>query len=648
MTLLHLALQNVRHQARNYAAFFLSSAFAVWMFFLYGSLLLHPRLSAAALPDMLRETSLFIEGVVALFSILFVRYAHAAFLKARMREIATLSLLGMRPGQLFRLVRYENLTIGLGATTAGVVLGLASLKLFLLAMSRVLRLDEPIPFAISWPAIGCTYGAFLLIFLVIGWLGQWRLRRIPVAEVFQEASRPKEPPVFAWWKVALSAATLLPAYYLTLTANGANIGDKILYILLLLFIGTYLLLSQGSVAILRGLQRRPALYTRRTNLLILSQLIYKMRDNARILFMVATLSSLSLIAIGLFSSAWIVSAEKAEEAWPVGLRIHGEPGGLTAERVDQVLAQHQLEVTASAAIPRISRSTFVYQSGRMHHEVQGPNAVMPLSAVNDWLRRIGREEIALETGSGAILSDHRRELEGQTVGFSLAAAGGPPTLPGAEETLFAFHVERVLPMVPLNEYEALVLDDALFAQLARVRPVEVSHLWQLADWRASLPAAVQLVEEVRANWTDDQPFRLPGPLVAPALALDSFQRTNGLGLFLAAFVATLFFLASGNMLYFKLFTDLYDDRRQFQALGKVGILPGEVQRVVSTQTLVLFFVPLFLAVVNATVGLHLFTSIFAIDLWEPLAITVGGYSLLYLAYFLVTRRTYVAALMARH
>lgn len=54
MTLLHLAWRNVRHQARNYAAFFLSSAFAAWMFFLYGSLLLHPHLKLGDLPEMTR------------------------------------------------------------------------------------------------------------------------------------------------------------------------------------------------------------------------------------------------------------------------------------------------------------------------------------------------------------------------------------------------------------------------------------------------------------------------------------------------------------------------------------------------------------------------------------------------------------------
>lgn len=138
---------------------------------------------------------------MALFSVLFIRYAHSAFLKARAREMATLSLLGMLPRQLARVIRYEHLTIGLGATTAGVVLGLAFLRLFLLAMSRVLRLEQPLAFQVAWPAVGWTVLGFLLVFGAVALLGRLTLGRLPVAALFRSATEPKEPPRFSGWAV---------------------------------------------------------------------------------------------------------------------------------------------------------------------------------------------------------------------------------------------------------------------------------------------------------------------------------------------------------------------------------------------------------------------------------------------------------------
>ena len=46
-------------------------------------------------------------------------------------------------------------------------------------------------------------------------------------------------------------------------------------------LGTYLLFTQLSVAVLGWLSRRRGLYYRRTNLITLSDLIFQMKDNAR-------------------------------------------------------------------------------------------------------------------------------------------------------------------------------------------------------------------------------------------------------------------------------------------------------------------------------------------------------------------------------
>lgn|GEM_PF-1903982 len=645
MSIWQLAWRNVRHQARNYAAYFLSSSFAVWMFFLYGSMLLHPDLQSDSLPEMTREILLMIEVVVAFFSVLFILYAHSAFLKARLRELATLSLLGMLYRPIARMVRYENLTIGLAAITTGVLAGLICLKLFLLGMSRVLGLAQPIGFAISWEAILWTYAAFLLIFIVITLLGQWSIRRVSVAEAFQEAARPKEPPRFAWWKVALCAVTLAAAYAITLTSEGHNIGDRVLFVLPLLMIGTYLLLTQGSVAILRALQVRPAIYTYRTNLLAISQLIFKLRENAKILFMVATLSSISLIATGLFYSAMITAAEKAEEDYPVSLQVNGQPAGLTPERVTQVLAEHGVKVAAQAILPQFEEMTLLRTSGT--GSITAAQAdVVPLSALNTWLLQRGREPLALSDTGGALLGESTPLVQAWVGHEMELRLGEGSLLPTEPKAALSFRMEVVAASKDLNGYRILVLPDPLFAQLARAAKPEQVHLYQFANWRGSQPAVMQLYEEVRANWPADQAFHHPGPLVATAIAYDSFRRTGSLGFFLALFVAALFFLASGNMLYFKLFTDLYQDRRQFQMLTKVGILQREVQRVVSIQTLVLFFVPLVLSVINAGVALRLATAIFATHFWAPLLLTAGGYTLFYLVYYLITRRTYVSALLA--
>lgn len=87
MNLLTIAWKSIRHQSRSYAAYFLSSGFAVWLFYLYASLIFHPLFQGEAVAPSIRQIMLFLVGLVALFSVLFILYSHSAFLKARQRDL---------------------------------------------------------------------------------------------------------------------------------------------------------------------------------------------------------------------------------------------------------------------------------------------------------------------------------------------------------------------------------------------------------------------------------------------------------------------------------------------------------------------------------------------------------------------------------
>jgi hypothetical protein len=111
-------------------------------------------------------------------------------------------------------------------------------------------------------------------------------------------------------------------------------------------------------------------------------------------------------------------------------------------------------------------------------------------------------------------------------------------------------------------------------------------------------------------------------------------------------VGLLFILAIGNMLYFGLFTQLAEDKRQFQALYKLGLAADGVRRTVSTQTAILFFVPFLVGLAHAAAILQMFTlQSQALSIWSPVLAVAVAYGLLLGGYYLVTRRTYVRALL---
>lgn len=582
MSLLAIALRNLRHQARNYGAFFLSSTFAVWIFFLYAALLFHPEVGGDRFPPMIREVLAYLEGIVALFAVLFIRYAHAAFLRARMRELAIWKLVGLRPRDLARLVAGEMLLMGLGALVLGGGLGVLFLRLFLLGMSRALQLDRPLPDHLAWPAVGLTVVTFLLIFGLITLFGRRMLERLPVAELFREQVKPREEPVQSGWGLLACGVNLGLAYTMAVTA-GEHVEEILLPMLGCWVLGTYLLFTQGSVALLRWLKRQPRFYLRGTNLLTIAQSVYKMKENARILFLITLLSTVSLTALGLWYGVYRSAAAQAEWARPVAFAIALPPGGVLPERIEQALGP---AITARAAIPSLT--------GPMHRTV-------PLGAVNGWLRQLGRAEVALEP-DGAVL-----------------------------ERFFNQPVR--------------VVSDQVFQEMAAAQPTEMLHLFQVDDWRRRVEEVVALRREVEAGWPAEQGSVWPPRISGTGLFYQEHIQTGGFLLVVGSFIGLLFLLASGNLLYFKLFTDLLEERHQFQGLARVGIRPVEVRRVVSVQTGILFFLPLLLAVANGLIFVAMIRPFSRFFDYGPVLVVAALYALLFLGYWLATRRVYVQALL---
>jgi len=111
-----------------------------------------------------------------------------------------------------------------------------------------------------------------------------------------------------------------------------------------------------------------------------------------------------------------------------------------------------------------------------------------------------------------------------------------------------------------------------------------------------------------------------GPVTASVRTLEEGKQMLSFSLFLTSFVGLLFFLATGNMLYFTLFTQLAEDRRQFQALHKLGLGQHQVRRIVSVQAAVLFFIPFVVGLAHAADIVRMFAAAFRVSLWEPMTL----------------------------
>lgn len=71
----------------------------------------------------------------------------------------------------------------------------------------------------------------------------------------------------------------------------------------------------------------------------------------------------------------------------------------------------------------------------------------------------------------------------------------------------------------------------------------------------------------------------------------SLRREELMLLFISIFLAVLFFSASGCIIYFKLFTEIDEERNRYRKLLNIGILKKEAKKYISAELKLFFFVP---------------------------------------------------------
>lgn len=121
----------------------------------------------------------------------------------------------------------------------------------------------------------------------------------------------------------------------------------------------------------------------------------------------------------------------------------------------------------------------------------------------------------------------------------------------------------------------------------------------------------------------------------------------GLLLFNGVFVSLVFLAAACSLLYFRLFTEIDEDRRYFRRLAEMGLSRDALRRIAAAQNGVLFLVPFLVGLVHATFAMKaldtLLTSVSAP--WWTAAIATGwrvgaAYFTVYAAFFGMTHALY--------
>lgn len=636
MSLWQLAAKSVWQSRGRYLSYLGSAAFAVMIYFLYTAMALHPGLASAygggpgiALAKGMTAAAV----VIAIFTFLFLLYANAAFLQSRMKELGLLSLMGVSRKQMVQMLLCENLIVAVVALALGLGLGVLFLKLFFMAVSVLLHLPEQIPVYAGLPVWGRTLAVFGTLFFVVAGASLRPILRRSTIELIRAARQPKAAPTFSRWKAALGLLLMVGGYLWACSPNQVHIVLGVIPVTTMVSVGTYFVMRESSIAILQWLHRRKGYFYRPGPFLNISQLIFKMQDNYRVLSDVTILVAVILAAIGTVVSVFVVFTADAVSSTPhaVQLRQYGEADlRPAAAQVESVLERH----AAAGLTPYFLETGNVGVEGAkltatlmpysMYSALRGPAKVLPLTRPDEAIL------VYPSTSWGAVEPSTDRVVVGDEE-FDLR--------------LLPDHGGRVLNS-DIGTLVTLVVPDERFAAwVEQIPPAErlSTAFWTGPDgWKGeAFGAALTDLQSLFSEANETGPF-----LSSTRESYDYAVTSLGIALFIGIFVSLVFFAACCSLIYFRLFTEIEDDRKYYRRLQQLGATDGELRRLARQQAMVVFFVPFLLGLVHSTFAMKALGTLLQQTVLQYGWIVAAAYLVLYILYFLGSYGAYWRSIRA--
>src|SRR5690625_1456015 len=367
---------------------------------------------------------------------------------------------------------------------------------------------------------------------------------------------------------------------------------------------------------IRKLKNNEHLFWKKTNMLLFSDLAYRMKDNARAFFMVAIISTVAFSAIGTL----------------VGLNSYLTEGLRTANPISFVYNQHEKkdEKELVKIEEKLAQFNFAYKSvnGTMrYYDQNNENVLITTPEIyNRYAKFLGEKEISLQPNEVMVVEQSAANMlvpPNDLHQSSVILKDGTKVKVNAE--LSGSAKADILPEI----MPYFIVGEEVYGQLPEPNYEFTTYGWQVTkgDMDQIIEAGKEITEE------------FPGVMAVDWVVYDINKMWSPI-MFVGLFIGIVFFVSAGSFLYFRLYTDLDDDKMKFSAISKIGLTTKEMNRVMSKQIAILFFAPIVVAFIHGAVALTALSHMFGYNLVRESTLVLSSFFVIQIIYYIIVRYFY--------
>ena len=664
-----LAVTNLKNNRKNYLPYILASAFSVMMYFIMDSLYRNPSLvnTGATLSIMLSYANV----VLLIFSVIFLFYINSFLIKRRKKELGIYNILGMGKGHLAKMLFIESIITTTVSIIGGILAGILFGKLVYLVLLKILHLKRDIVYMISPVSVGITAAIFGCIFFVIFLYNLVQMKLSNPIELLRGGNAGEREPKTKWLMTIIGSVCLAGGYYISLTTKEPlqAIGQFFVAVLLVVA-GTYALFMAGSITLLKLLRKKKSYYYKTRHFTAISGMIYRMKQNAVGLANICILSTMVLVMVSITISLYAGMNDVLVTRFPSEAQITNQGINQNEERqigelVASITKENHTNPTSQirfhegnfTALYNDKTKNFNMTTAQSYGDTNIVEFVMiPLSDYNK------TEGKAVKLADNEVLIYHRKNKNKSSIKNEETIHLNNDSYKVAAN-LDSMRIAKADATNSVDGWYVIVKDTNIIKKYLKAvygkddmeDSVEDYHEFMQYVYSFNLDGSRTNRERTEQILQEQLQAKFKSAFIeGRELSRENFYNFYGGFLFIGIFLGIIFLMATVLIIYYKQISEGYDDRERYQIMQKVGMSKKEVRQSIRSQVLLVFFLPLIMAVIHLAFAFKIITRLLSVLNLTNISLffmytvgTVAVFAVIYVIIYSITAREYYKIIICR-
>ena len=592
--------------------------------------------------------------VITVFAVIFLFYTNSFLIKRRKREFGLFNILGMEKKHLSIVIALESIIVFLVSMVLGIGIGILLDKAFYLLIAKMLNASIALGFYISYQSIVNSIILFFIIFLLMYVFSLIQINLSNPIELLHGDQHGEKEPKTKWLLAIIGLICLGTGYYMSVSIQDPVTAFVFFMVaVILVVIGTYMLFTAGSIVILKLLRKNKRYYYKTNHFISVSNMIYRMKQNAVGLGNICILSTMVLVMLSTTISLWVGMNDIIETRFPRDITV-------SINSVDSNQALYTIDDMNNA----------IEQAG-IQTDDELIYRTLSVSAINKGnTYTFGNENASLQDISNVVvlyfitLDDYNR-TEGTNVNLApdevLVFPSGKQfdhkTIDIASNT---FKVKGILDSIKADSNYSANLQNSMFVVVDSMDTLfmiddlqkqtygdNASYIHTSYDFNLSKSEEMSVKEATDAliaNYPGDTTYMMVDTQEGNYEDLLSLYASF---LFIGIFLSFLFIMATVLIMYYKQITEGYEDKKRFEIMQKVGLDKREVKKTINSQVLTVFFLPLVVAAIHIVFAFPMIEKMLRLLYLDntnlyimTTVICFGVFALVYVLIYFLTSKVY--------